>query len=41
MIRGYYKYQFIWDNPLTDGDLLCEPGTGNLHDLHAMARGDR
>ena len=24
MIRGYHEYQTIRDNPLADGDLLCE-----------------
>ena len=33
MVQGYYDYQSIWDNPLADGDLLCELETGNSHDL--------
>ena len=36
MIRGYHEYQSIWDNPLVDGDLLCEQETGNSHDPQAM-----
>ena len=36
MIRGYHEYQSIWDNPLTDGDLLCEQETGNSHNPQAM-----
>ena len=27
---------YIWDNPLADGDLLCERETGNSHHLQAM-----
>ena len=36
MVHGYHKYQSIWDNPLEDGDLLCEWETGNLHDPQAV-----
>ena len=36
MIRGYHEYHSIWDNPLTDGDLLCEQETGNSHNPQAM-----
>ena len=24
MIQGHHEYQSIWDNPVADGDLLCE-----------------
>ena len=37
MVQGYHDYQSIWDNPLVDGDLLCERETGNSHDLWAVA----
>ena len=37
MVRGYHDYKSIWDNPLADGDLLCERQTGNSHDLQAVA----
>ena len=37
MVRGYHDYQSIWDNPLADGDLLCEQEMGNSHDLQAVA----
>ena len=36
--RGYHNYQSIWDNHLTDGDLIpCEREIGNSHNLQAMA----
>ena len=34
IVRGY---QSIWDNPLADGDLLCEWEMGNSHDPQAIA----
>ena len=37
MIWGYHEYQSIWDNPLADGDLLCEWEMGNSHAPQAMA----
>ena len=38
LVRGYHDYQFIWDNPLSDGDLLCvRECTGSSHNLQAMA----
>ena len=37
MVWGYHDYQSIWDDPLADGDLLCEREMGNSHDLQAMA----
>ena len=37
MVQGYHDYKSIWDNPLADGDLLCERQTGNSHDLQAVA----
>ena len=37
MVQGYYDYQSVWDNPLEDGDLLCEWETGNSQDLQALA----
>ena len=38
MVQGYHDYQSIWDNPLSDGDLLCvRECTGNPHNLQAVA----
>ena len=37
MIQGYHEYQSIWDNPLADGDLLCEREMRNSHNLQTMA----
>ena len=37
VVRGYHDYQFIWDNPLADGNLLCEWEMENSHDLQAVA----
>ena len=37
IVQGYHDYQSIWDNPLADGDLLCERETGNSHDVQALA----
>ena len=38
MIRGYHEYQSIlWDNPLADGDLLCEREMRNSHNPQAKA----
>ena len=31
MIQGYREYQSVWDNPLADGDLLCEQ---EIHMIH-------
>ena len=36
MIQGYLEYQSIWDNPLADGDLLCEWEMGNSRNPQAM-----
>ena len=36
MIQGYLEYQSIWDNPLADGDLLCEQEMGNSCNRQAM-----
>ena len=36
-VQNYCEYQFIWDNPLADGDLPCEQETGNSHGPQAMA----
>ena len=43
MIQGHHEYQSIWDNPVADGDLLCEQETGNSRDPQAIAisRGNR
>ena len=32
IVWGYHGYQSIWDNPLANGDLLCEREMGNSHD---------
>ena len=37
MIRDYHEYLSIWDNPLADGDLLCEREMGNSYNPQAMA----
>ena len=37
MVRGYYDYQSIWDNPMADGDFPCEWEMGNAHDLQVVA----
>ena len=37
MIQGHHEYQSIWDNPVADGDLLCERETGNSRDPQAIA----
>ena len=37
MIQGYHECQYICDDPLVDGDLLCEQEMGNSHDPQAMA----
>ena len=37
IVWGYYDYQSIRDNPLTDGDLLCEREMENSHNLKAVA----
>ena len=37
VIWGYREYQSIWDNPLADGDLLCEWEMGNSHNPQVMA----
>ena len=37
MIRDYHEYLSIWDNPLVDGDLLCDRETGNSYNPQAMA----
>ena len=37
MVWGYHEYQYIWDNPLEDGDILCEWETGSLHNPQCMA----
>ena len=36
MIRGYYKYKLIWDNPVVGECLLCEREVGNPHGTHAV-----
>ena len=36
MIQGYHDYQSILDNPLANGDLLCEQEMGNSHNLQAV-----
>ena len=33
IVWDYHDYQSIKDNPLSDGDLLCERETGNSHDI--------
>ena len=42
MIRGYYQYKIIWENPshhdeLSTCELLCEREIGNTNDTHAVA----
>ena len=37
IVQSYHDHQSIWDNPLADGELLCEQEMGNSHDLQAMA----
>ena len=42
MIRGYYQYKTIWENPLhhdelSTRELLCECEIGNANDTHSVA----
>ena len=36
MIRGYYQYKTIWENPSCRDELLCKHEIGNAHDTHAV-----
>ena len=36
MIRGYHKYQMIWNNPLMGEEFPCEREPGNSHGPYAV-----